>query len=254
VPAAAYNELLLGRQFHNLGSKDGSRRAAESFRKAIRLAPRYAPAWAALAFARYGWAYFFAETSADFRAAQEEAFAAAENAIAFDPGSAKGYSARGLLRGAFRYDWAGAQADFERALALSPGTNALLQGRPRDALELFSRTSLEYLRLTGIALAEEALGRRAEADAALPTLVDRFAGITAYQVAQVYSLRGDRDAAFAWLDRASAQRDPGATYAVRPAAQEPAGRRAVRGAAAEDEPARGLERILSTPPGHRVQA
>jgi TolB-like protein/Flp pilus assembly protein TadD len=289
VPPAAYNEFLLGRQLYNLGSKDGSRRSAEAFRKAIRLAPGYAPAWAALAFARYAWAYFFAETATDFRAAQEEAFAAAEKAIALDPADAKGYSSRGHLRSAYRYDWAGAQADFQRALALSPGdigalhgnasvlaslgrieeaigtqrrlaeleplsprvfsmlgflytavgeyalsgkahdraleispdlpeapfgqgTNALLQGQAQVALERFGKASLDYLRLTGIALAQEELGQRMEADLALRTLIDRFAGIAAYQVAQVYSWRGDRDRAFAWLERATAQHDPGVTY------------------------------------------
>ena len=287
--AEAYNEFLLGRQFQNRGSRDGSLRAAEAFRKAVRLAPGYAPAWASLAFARYGWAYYFAETPADFQSAQDEGFAAAEKAIALDPAYAGGYSARGFLRSAYRYDWAGAQADFERALALSPGntaalqgsaavlahrgrlqeaiaaqrrlslldplsarvfsilgsfytssgeyelsqkafaraleiapdlaeapfglgTNALLQHDARAALLAFGKTSLEYLRLTGVALAQEDLGHAAEAGEALQALIGRFPGVAAYQIAEVYAWRGDRERAFHWLGRAFEQHDPGVTY------------------------------------------
>jgi eukaryotic-like serine/threonine-protein kinase len=289
VSPEAYNELLLGRKFHNLGSKDGCKRAIEAFRKAVQLAPEYAPAWTALAFAQFNWAYFFAETSADFGAAQDEAFAAAEKAIALDPAYAKGYSVRGQLRSAFRYDWSGAQADFERAIALSPGdtgalqgvagvlasqgrlkeaiaaqrkladleplsprvfsilgylykaageydlarkafdraleiapdladapfgqaTSALLLGHAQEALELYGRTSLGYLRLTGLALAHQELGHRKEADESLHTLIDRFAGVAAYQIAQVYAWRRELDPAFTWLDRAYSQHDPGITY------------------------------------------
>ncbi len=285
----AYNEFLLGRQFANLGSKDGSRRAADAFRKAVRLAPGYAPAWAALAFARYVWAYYFTETAAEFQAAQSEGFAAADTAIALEPSFAGGFTARGFLRAAYQYDWAGAQADFEKALALSPGNtgalqgianvlahrgrlpeaiaaqqklaaleplsarvfgilgflysavgeydpsrkaferaleiapdlaeapyglgrNALLQHDPQAALEQFRRTPMQYLQLTGVALAEHDLGHAAESEQALQTLITRFAGTAAYQIAEVYSWRGDRERAFLWLERAREQNDPGVTY------------------------------------------
>jgi len=285
----AYNLFLIGRQFHNTGTKEGCRRASEAYRKAIGLAPSYAPAWASLAFSRHAWAYYFAETAAGFQAARDEAFAAAEKAIALDPGGAKGYSVRGLLRSAYRYDWTGAQADFERALAISPGdtsamqgmaevlacvgrlqeaiamqrrlaelepliprvhsilgflytasgefqaarqafdraleiapdlaegpfghgTLALLEGRAEAALETFGKCTVEYLKLTGQALALETLGRRAASDPVLDALIGRFASVAAYQIAQVYAWRGDRDRAFAWLDRAYEQHDPGLTY------------------------------------------
>ncbi|HYS09258.1 MAG TPA: protein kinase [Myxococcales bacterium] len=124
----SYNLFLAARQLHNTGTKEGCRRASETYRKALELAPGYAPAWASLAFARYAWAYSFAETPAAARKARDEAFAAAEKAITLDPRGARGYSARGHLKAAERSDWTGAQADFERALAISPGETSALEG------------------------------------------------------------------------------------------------------------------------------
>jgi hypothetical protein len=48
-----------------------------------------------------------------------------------------------------------------------------------------------------------------EADAALAQLTDGFAETAAYQIAEVYAYRGDKDKAFEWLERARRQRDPG---------------------------------------------
>jgi len=54
-----------------------------------------------------------------------------------------------------------------------------------------------------------AQGRQAESDNALRQLIDKHAQESAYQVAEVYAYRGETDLAFAWLERAYAQRDPG---------------------------------------------
>jgi hypothetical protein len=48
-----------------------------------------------------------------------------------------------------------------------------------------------------------------EADAALAQLTSGFAETAAYQVAEVYAYRGDKDKSFEWLERARRQRDPG---------------------------------------------
>jgi Flp pilus assembly protein TadD len=53
------------------------------------------------------------------------------------------------------------------------------------------------------------LGRSAEADAALGQLIETAAADAAYQIASLYTLRGETDAAFEWLERAYAQRDAG---------------------------------------------
>jgi hypothetical protein len=50
---------------------------------------------------------------------------------------------------------------------------------------------------------------RAEADAALRTLIDKDAVGAPYQLARVCALRDDAKATFEWLDRAWSSRDPG---------------------------------------------
>ena len=50
------------------------------------------------------------------------------------------------------------------------------------------------------------------ADAALRTLIEKHAGVSAYPIAEVYALRNDADKTFHWLDRAWSNRDPGIVY------------------------------------------
>jgi len=53
------------------------------------------------------------------------------------------------------------------------------------------------------------LGRAADSDAALNTLLKQYADSCAYQIAEIHAFRGDIEAAFGWLARAYAQRDHG---------------------------------------------
>jgi len=89
------------------------------------------------------------------------------------------------------------------------GLVRLAQRRPDEALKAFQRDSHDSIRLLGIALAEHALGRDAESLAALRELIETDAAGSAFQVAEAYAFRGERDLAFEWLERAYAQRDPG---------------------------------------------
>jgi serine/threonine protein kinase/Tfp pilus assembly protein PilF len=60
-----------------------------------------------------------------------------------------------------------------------------------------------------LALARQVGGDPSAADAALRTLIEKDAGLAAYQIAEVYALRNDANATFEWLDRAWKNRDPG---------------------------------------------
>lgn len=63
-----------------------------------------------------------------------------------------------------------------------------------------------------MALALQIGSDRAAADAALQNLIDRHAGSSAYQIAEVYALRRDPDNLFTWLDRAWDARDGGIVF------------------------------------------
>lgn len=94
---------------------------------------------------------------------------------------------------------------------LFPGRILLAQGKPQSALAEIDRESDEKLRLgcECRALALDALGRKAEADAALSYLIKNHANDGAYGIALVYASRGNLDEAFNWLDRSYRQRDSG---------------------------------------------
>ena len=60
----------------------------------------------------------------------------------------------------------------------------------------------------GLAMAYYALGRKADSDAALASMVRDQAAENAFGIAEVYAFRGQLDEAMQWLERAFAQRDP----------------------------------------------
>ena len=59
-----------------------------------------------------------------------------------------------------------------------------------------------------------ALGRRTDADALLTEAGAKYADTQAVQIARSYALRGDKDEAFKWLNRAYDNRDS-SLYVVR---------------------------------------
>jgi TolB-like protein/Flp pilus assembly protein TadD len=131
-----------------------------------------------------------------------------------DPLSADTWFRRSIqLNAAGRY--AEARAAANRALEISPehgiarfnlGVASLLEGDPATALTEFERASAGR-RQTGVAMAAGDLGQRREAQQALDELIDKFAQSNAYQIAEVYAWRNERDSAFAWLERAYVQHD-----------------------------------------------
>jgi eukaryotic-like serine/threonine-protein kinase len=138
----AYNQYLIGRQLYARFSQEGFRLAAEAYQKALALDPSYAPAWAGLAI-QFSNLSEHEEEPDGSRNMRDRALAAANKAIALDPNLAEGYSARAILRAVYSWDWSGAQADIDRALALAPGDASIQRrygillntlGRPRDAI------------------------------------------------------------------------------------------------------------------------
>jgi TolB-like protein/Tfp pilus assembly protein PilF len=282
----AYAKYLLGRHFINSWNREGTAAAVKALEESVSLDPRYAPAWASLAFA-LDWAANYEVTPQEAAALVARAREAADRAVALAPGVGDGYAVRGMLRLGRTWDWRGAEADMGRAVALGLTDATLirlkarfviapqgrlsdsiadlqravetdplsggswtalcrlliyaernedaevacrrcleiaprnvtglanlsfllaLEGRGDEALATARANSDESWRLFSEAFALQALGRRAEADRALAEFKRRAAGTGAYQIASFHAWRGDRDEAFAWLDRALAQEDEG---------------------------------------------
>ncbi|HEX4584740.1 MAG TPA: protein kinase [Burkholderiaceae bacterium] len=119
---------------------------------------------------------------------------------------------------------AGRPADAERALrralALDPsytgghcnlGQLLLARGQPELALEEMQKESDQVARAGCLPFAYWALGRLAEADAALKALIDKYADLNSYGIAQVFAYEGKTETAFEWLERARRQRELGLT-------------------------------------------
>ena len=126
--ADAYTHYLLGRRALDRGSPESSAVAMRELQSALERDPGFAPAWATLS-----QAIFLAEivsgdaASADVPAARSKAMEAANRAIALAPQLSDAWSARGYLRTTLTQEWQGAEADFERALALNPGNAEVLR-------------------------------------------------------------------------------------------------------------------------------
>jgi TolB-like protein/DNA-binding winged helix-turn-helix (wHTH) protein/Flp pilus assembly protein TadD len=118
VNLEAYDLYLQGKESYNRGDAAGYQRAVTALRDAVARDPQYAAAYAALALAE-----FWSEdtTPSPANAGYERALAAAEKAVALAPEEAAGYSARGFLRAVYRFEFAAAQSDLAKAVALNTG-------------------------------------------------------------------------------------------------------------------------------------
>jgi TolB-like protein len=112
----AYNEFLIGNHyFLDLPSADNYRRAGAALRKALALDPAYPDASVKLVLAEA----YLADFTGD-AAGLKRAIAAAERLPLAHPDHGPSYRIRADIRSTWQWDWAGAQADYEQALALDP--------------------------------------------------------------------------------------------------------------------------------------
>lgn len=111
-------------------------------------------------------------------------------------------------------------AELHKVLALSPdfggihmaiGLQKLHAGEPAAALEEIKLEGDGQNREWALAYAYAMLKRDADADAALKHYESAYGASDLVGVAQLYSVRGNADRAFEWLERAYEQRDPGLT-------------------------------------------
>ena len=105
-----------------------------------------------------------------------------------------------------------------KAIELEPGASGfhevltriqIQRGDARAAMAAARQEPAGIWQKVALALALQIGDDRTAADAALQVLIDNHSDEAAYQIAEVYALRKDPDAMFAWLDHAWANRDPG---------------------------------------------
>jgi tetratricopeptide (TPR) repeat protein len=137
--------------------------------------------------------------------------------VDLDPVNAE---ARSSLASAFATtkQFAEARAEYARVVELNPSTPwahaglglaYLLQNKFEEAATEAQADAAEYARRLVVSCARWGQKRVEESDAPLNELIKNNAATAAYQIAEAYAYRGDKDKAFEWLERARRQRDPG---------------------------------------------
>jgi TolB-like protein/DNA-binding winged helix-turn-helix (wHTH) protein/Tfp pilus assembly protein PilF len=218
--------------------EEAERKARESVERAIQLDPQLAEAHAALGSIQtfVDWDWTAADASfqralalepgnvsalrgAAFLAANlgqfEKAITLARQAVERDPLNFRSYRVLSCAAG-----YAGKQdealAALKQSVQLHPqGAYAhtdiawiyLTQSHPRAALEEVGRETAQERSLLGRSVANYALGQKKKSDAALDELIAKLANVSAFQIAEAYAFRGERDKALKWLERAYRQRD-----------------------------------------------
>jgi serine/threonine protein kinase/TolB-like protein/lipoprotein NlpI len=279
----AYNAYLRGLYFTDRGGKEDYEKAIGYYEQALRIAPNYARAWAAMARVHFNQSYWgYIPTDEGFPKARKEA----EKALQLQPNLAAAYAQIGWIKAVYDWDWTGAEAAYRRALELEPANATAMQGaaslastfgrfdeaitldrrgidinpltsagynnlghdsyyagrleeaeaafrkvlelnpqhpyahiklgciylarsRPKEALAEMQKAPEPAWRVFGLALAYHAAGKKKEADAAVTEYIEKYQNEWAYQIAEIYAYRAERDKAFEWLERAYIQRDSG---------------------------------------------
>ena len=240
--ADAYAELAMAEYYVGDDTGDGAleQSAEQTVQKAIDLDPHRAIGYSVRGFLRYCIKYDWVGAEADFRQAlaldptdirvlsryanmllvvgrYDEAAATRRRGIEQDPLDDSNWAGLGEVLVALGNHPAAYDA-FHRARTLRPEGSGwksglsllqLLDGQAGEARVTYQTMPFAVYRDTGVALAEHTLGDAKASQQALDQLIATSARIAAYQIAQVYAWRGEKDKAFEWLERAYRQQDGG---------------------------------------------
>jgi TolB-like protein/Tfp pilus assembly protein PilF len=179
--------------------------AAETLRKALALAPQDSAL------------LMEAGNLAQARGETTQGLDLFRRAVALDPVNAQ---ARAFLAGNLSVlgKQEEARAEYVREIELNPsapnshagvGLTYLLEGKLEEAAVAAQKDTADWARLLIVSCARWGQKRVPESDAALAGLIANTGETGAYQIAEVYGYRNDKDHAFEWLERARRQRDAG---------------------------------------------
>jgi TolB-like protein/DNA-binding winged helix-turn-helix (wHTH) protein/cytochrome c-type biogenesis protein CcmH/NrfG len=202
VNSEALDAYMQGYYFFEKNSDKDMEMAAKYYERATQLDPSYALAWVGLSRVR-NWQ---ANTGAiPVEAGRRLAREAVERALALNPNLAEAHIQMGRIKQQVDFDWAGADASFQRAVALDPGNpesvrvaafSAAMLGRFDEALQLNRRAvdldPLNAHNWVSLAETEFYMGQldRAAADCkkALELNPDVFS--SPWQLSQIYIMQG----------------------------------------------------------------
>ncbi len=97
------------------------------------------------------------------------------------------------------------------AIHLFIGLDYLEKGKPDSALSEIMKENIPIMHMYGYSMVYYAQDKMKESDKMLADFIKTDHEYGAYQIAEVYGFRNDKDKAFEWLERAYDQRDGGLT-------------------------------------------
>ncbi len=150
----------------------------------------------------------------------DEAIALMRRAIELDPLSFGGHYYLGVY---YLYvdRMNDAELEFRKTLELNPqypvahlnlGLIYLKQSKVEAAFTEIRMEPHPSWRLYGLSLAYYSAGKKNEADASLMKYIEENMNNGAFQIAEIYAYRNERDKAFEWLERAYRQHDSGLAF------------------------------------------
>ena len=198
-------EALLSRATIEINFDYNWKGAAETLRKGLALVPQD-PALLA-----------WAGNLAGVRGERPQSVDLLRRAVALDPVNAQ---TRAFLGGTLSAQGSReeARSEYARAIELNPaapfshagiGQIFLLQNKFEEAAAAAQEDAADWARLLIVSCARWGQKRIPESDAALTELIAKDGEVAAYQIAEAYGYRNDKDHAFEWLERARRQRDAG---------------------------------------------
>src|SRR5713101_4930073 len=151
VNPEAFDAYLQGHYYFERDSDKDTEMAAKYYERATQLDPSYALAWVGLSRARKWQAVTgLIPREEGYRLARE----AVERALTLNPNLAEAHDQMGRIKQQVDFDWAGADASFQRAIALEPGnpenvrlaaSSSALLGRFDEVLQLRRAIDLDPL-------------------------------------------------------------------------------------------------------------
>src|SRR5262249_3358342 len=146
VNSEAFDAYLQGNYHFRLNTEKDDEMAGRYFERAIELDPSYALAWVGFSRIRKWQAVRGLIPQAEgYRVARD----AVERALSLSPSLADAHMQLGRIKQQIDFDWAGADASYQRAVTLSPGSpealdqaarSAAMLGRLDEAIKLNRRT------------------------------------------------------------------------------------------------------------------
>ena len=213
--AEAHEFYLRGLSHFNKWTPADFDKAIENFQRAIAIDPTYASAHAALADS-FTELSFFSFSVAD---PAPRARSAAERALKLDDGLAEAHNSLALIKMYFDWDYAGAEAEFRRAIAINPGNATVhmwygwflgLMGRFDESLgELNRAREVDPLSAPNINAIGVVLYWSGRTDRAITQFEDVLELHPNYPVAiaflaEAYAQKGDLSSAVATIEKIAA--------------------------------------------------